>query len=72
MRTDIQHAAMTLDTELRQYPWFRCVGIGDGEIVVYVSQKRLNSIRFFLPNTWEEIPIKVRYMQEPKPLTVFW
>ncbi|MDR2755460.1 MAG: hypothetical protein LBC20_07105 [Planctomycetaceae bacterium] len=70
MKTDIRHAAMTLDTELRQYPWFRCVGIGDGEIVVYVSQKRLNMIRSLLPSTWEKIPIKVQYMQKPKPLTV--
>ena len=70
MKTDIRHAAMTLDTELRQYTWFRCVGIGDNEIVVYVSQKRLNTIRFLLPSTWEEIPIKVRYMQKPKPLAI--
>ena len=41
---DVRQAAVTLATELRQFPWLRFVGVGEENskvvFIVYVSKKK--------------------------------
>lgn len=70
MQTDIGRAAINLNARLCKYPWFRCVGIGDNEIIVYVNKKRFELIRFLVPSVWEDIPVRLQYMSTPQSIFV--
>ena len=68
---DVRQSAMTLDEELRRFPWLRFVGIGEenGEAVfiVYVSKRSLKAITPLVPKVWEGVPVVVRHIQQPVP-----
>jgi hypothetical protein len=71
MTKSIRKTAMTLAEELRRFPWFRFVGIGEDKgkeiFIVYVSQRNLKTIKPLVPKTWEGVSVVVRYIQQPIP-----
>jgi hypothetical protein len=70
MQTDIGRAAINLNARLCEYSWFRYVGIGDNEIIVYVNKKRFELIRFLVPSVWEDIPVRLQYVSMPQSIFV--
>lgn len=72
MSTALYNAAVSLETELAGYVWFRMIGVGlvngmEG-IIVYVSDNS-QPVEHRIPMSWDGFPVTHRKMSQPVPIS---
>ena len=68
MSTGIREAAVVLGEKLASFHWFRMVGIGDDNLIVYVGPGTARTQIANIPAEWNGFPVSVRRMSSPKTI----
>ena len=61
MISELRKAAISLNDSLSKWNWFRMVGVGKEELIVYVSVANKT-----VPNSWCGFSVQTIVMSDPK------